>query len=129
MTRLLPGGDGADSPLLDDGPLDAAIWNAWCAIGADRAAGKPTPLDTLWRALGTGVGPAGWMLWWDRDHPRGILTHRATLVRATLVSSCGYSTPAHGGLHAWEMGERAIRDSHRTYCTACLGVTPWLSTA
>lgn len=124
--RLLPGPDGVDSPDLEqlDEPLLPQEWNAWLDIGADRAADRPSPLHTLAWALDEQPPPT-WNLWWDRPHRGGaLLTHRAALVGATLVSACGYSTPARPELDAWEIGDRAIRDSRRTYCVHCDAVAP-----
>lgn len=125
--RMMPSEEGVDSPLLGDEPFPAAMWNDWCDIVADRVAGRPTPLRTLVRAVD--AGEPTWNLWWDREHPRGVLTHRAALLGLSLVAFCGYSTPARPELQAWEMGDRAIRDSRRTYCSVCLRADPWLRTA
>lgn len=128
MIRLLPGPEAADTPALDDAPIDLAAWNSWLQIVDDRHAGRPSPLHVLACALD--VDKFAWNFWWDREHPRGLLTHRAALVGvSTLVSACGYSTPARPQLRAWEIGDRAIRDSLRTYCTVCSGIDPWLNTA
>lgn len=126
--RLLPGPEAADSPeLADDVLVPVWAWDAWLRVVDDRIAGRPTPLSIVRAALD--VDEPSWNLWWDRDHPRGVLTHRAALVDRTLVAFCGYSTPARPELHAWEMGDRAIRDSLRTYCSVCLRADPWLKTA
>jgi len=123
VTRLLPGDDGADSPELDE-LLPVDVWTAWLQVAADRAADRPTTVHVLAHALDVDEEPV-WFLWWDRPHRgNGPLTHRASLVGATLVSACGYSTPARPELHAWEIGDRAIKDSWRTYCQHCEATAP-----
>ena len=127
MTRLLPGPDGEDSPILPgrgEPPLQAWVWEVWTRIAADRAAGRPTDLHYLAAALELDSAPP-WHLWWDRPH-RGPepLTHRASLVGRTLVTACGYSTPVRPRLLAWEIGGRAIKDSWRTYCRTCEELAP-----
>jgi hypothetical protein len=120
--RLLRGEEGVDSPVLDpyDDTLDADRWHAWLTIGADRANDRPTDRNLL--AVALDVDEPVWMLWWDRPHPDGGLTHRAERIGNTLVSACGYSQPWDPGAATFAIGNRAIRDSRRTYCAPCLRI-------
>lgn len=127
MTRLLPGPAGLDSPQVEDG-VDAATWNAWLDINADRHNGHQTPIHVLQHALRLSRAPS-WSFWWDRQQSVGILTHRAAVVPhpagETLVSACGYSTPWLGyGVGVAPVGDVPVRDSRRTYCLHCAATVP-----
>lgn len=117
MTRLWPGRDGLDSPDVED-PPPLQAWHDWMDLCAARERDEPAPLDVLRRLVGN---VDAWTLWWDRPHRGGDrLTHRAAVVRHTLVSACGYSKPYFAVEYGiWPVGDRAIRDSRRTYCQHC----------
>lgn len=129
---LLPGWEAADSPDVDSPSIDGRRWNAWIDLVDYRRLSRPAPRVVLEAALG-GRLPGGpveraWPLWWDRAHPGGVLTHRATVAGVVdgarmLLTRCGYSRAHSPSREVWQpggVGGGVPGPAERTYCSACL---------